>query len=109
MNHHKCGDEEHYLHYTGDCADPDPCTERWHIDKVRDRKAKRQGATIALIIAGIVAVAAVAFFLVAYGIVVFDENGKPIVIKDDNVKSTDKIVINAEKIVIDKKDRHNDD
>jgi hypothetical protein len=105
--------EDDYIDSFSDpCGDPDPCSDRWYRERARDRRAKRQGAMIALIVAGVVAVAAVAFFLFAYGIVVFDDNGKPVVVAEDKEKRgpTDKVVINADKIVIDekhdKKDKH---
>ena len=112
---HKCCDDEHYLHYSGDCGDPDPCAERWHINEVRSRKAKKQGATIALIVAGVAAVVGLAFFLVAQGIVVLDDDGRVIVgqpapapePKDINI-NTDTVGITADKVIVDKDKKKHD-
>jgi len=113
-HYHKCDDDYDYVDSSIDaCSDPDPCAERFARDKARNRRAKKQAATIALIAAGVVAVAAFAFFLVASGIVVFnsgapDENG---ISKGGTIViNTDKIGISTDKIIVDKhkKDRHND-
>lgn len=106
-NHDDFCEDDYIDSYSDPCGDPDPCSERWARDKSRDRRAKRQGAMIALIIAGVVAVAAVAFFLFAYGIVVFDD-GKPVIVAEDHKgpSTTDKVIINADKIIIDKNKHH---
>lgn len=111
---HKCCDDDNYLRYNGDCGDPDPCAERWYINEARGRKARKQGATIALIVAGVAAVVGLAFFLVAQGIVVLDDgkvvvssNPGPAEPKDVNI-SADKVGITADKVIVDKDKKYKD-
>lgn len=116
MGHkHECDDYDYIDSFSDACSDPDPCSERWARDKARSRRAKKQGAVIALVVAGVVAVAAFAFFLVATGIVVFDNGevgngGTPIGNGGTGqiTINTDKIGIDTDKIIV-KKDKHHDD
>ena len=123
MGHkHSCDDFDYVDSYTDACGDPDPCSERWARDRARERRAKRQGATVALIVAGVAAVAALAFFLVASGIVVFDNGNVEIGDGNNNdggnnggandgnvVINTDKIGISTDKIIVKKDKHHNND